>query len=219
MRASAMPRKDAGEPLMRLVLAQPHELICDALAQMLQAAGFEVVGQCARSDELQACLRTLGPDLAVVDAELATHGNVGDLLRAACRGLAGGRLVLLASEVEPGLARQTLELEIDGVVLKCAASNDVVGALRRVAAGDAVYPAGCIAAARRTGSSLLDQLSPRQVEVLELVAMGLPNELIAARLFISRNTVKFHVAAIYQRLGVRNRVQAAQALGILRATG
>ena len=204
---------------MRLVLAQPHELICDALAQMLQAAGFEVVGQCARSDELEACLRTLGPDLAVVDAELATHGNVGDLLRAACRGLAGGRLVLLASEVEPGLARQTLELEIDGGVLKCAASNDVVGALRRVAAGDAVYPAGWIAAARRTGSSLLDQLSPRQVEVLELIAMGLPNELIAARLFISRNTVKFHVAAIYQRLGVRNRVQAAQALGILRTTG
>ena len=55
--------------------------------------------------------------------------------------------------------------------------------------------------------------------MLERIAMGLPNELIAARLFISRNTVKFHVAAIYQRLGVRNRVQAAQALGILRATG
>lgn len=204
---------------MRLVMAQPHELICDALAQLLQAAGFEVVGQCARADELEACLRTLGPDLTLIDVELAAHGNVEDLLQVARRALPGGRLVLLASEVEPGLARQTLELAVDGVVLKCAASNDVLGALRRVAAGDAVFPAGWIAAARRTDSSLLDQLSARQVEVLELVAMGLPNELIAERLFISRNTVKFHVAAIYQRLGVRNRVQAAQALESLRAAG
>jgi len=222
LRASAMPRKDAGEPLMRLVLAQPHELICDALAQMLQAAGFEVVGQCARSDELQACLRTLGPDLAVVDAELATHGNVGDLLRAACRGLAGGRLVLLASEVEPGLARQTLELEVDGVVLKCAASNDVVGALRRVAAGDAVYPAGCIAAARRTGSSLLDQLSPRQVEVLELIASGATNAEIAAALVIAPKTVDHHVSAVLAKLGVASRQEAAAAahrLGVDGAEG
>ena len=63
----------------------------------------------------------------------------------------------------------------------------------------------------------LETLSSRQLEVLHLLAQGLPNELIAERLFISRNTVKFHVAAIYQRLGVTNRVQAAQALGTSRA--
>jgi DNA-binding NarL/FixJ family response regulator len=59
-------------------------------------------------------------------------------------------------------------------------------------------------------------LSERQREVLELMALGLPNELIAERLFISKNTVKFHVAAIYARLGVHNRVEAAHALAAVR---
>jgi DNA-binding NarL/FixJ family response regulator len=127
--------------------------------------------------------------------------------------------VLLACAVEPGLARETLALDVDGVVLKCASSIDVVAALRRVEAGDVVFPAGWIAAARRAADPLLETLSARQVEVLVLLAEGLPNEAIAARLFISRNTVKFHVAAIYQRLGVSNRVQAAQALESLRSAG
>jgi DNA-binding NarL/FixJ family response regulator len=97
----------------------------------------------------------------------------------------------------------------------CAAG--VVAGLERIAAGDAVFPAGWLTAAHDARGSGLETLSSRQLEVLHLLAQGLPNELIAERLFISRNTVKFHVAAIYQRLGVTNRVQAAQALGTSRA--
>ena len=91
-----------------------------------------------------------------------------------------------------------------------------MAALARIAAGDAVFPAGWLSAARRAGDAPEAALSPRQLEVLELLAEGLPNDVIAKRLFISRNTVKFHVAAIYQRLGVSNRVQAAHALDSLR---
>jgi DNA-binding NarL/FixJ family response regulator len=100
------------------------------------------------------------------------------------------------------------------VVLKSAASEDVVAALQRIVAGDAVFPVGWLPAAVAPAEQ---QLSERHREVLELLAQGLPNELIAERLFISKNTVKFHVAAIYQRLGVCNRVQAARALRDLRA--
>ena len=204
---------------MRLVIAQPHELICDALARLLQAAGFDVAGRCACEHELEACLRALMPELALVDADLARDGDVAALLRSASRAIPEGRLVLLAAGVDCRLARQTLDLDVDGVVLKCASAHDVVAALRRVQAGDTVFPAGWIAAARRAGDPLLDSLSARQAEVLALLAEGLPNEAIAARLFISRNTVKFHVAAIYQRLGVCNRVQAVHALETLRAAG
>jgi DNA-binding NarL/FixJ family response regulator len=214
-----MPRKDAEERRVRLVIAKRHELICDALARLLQMAGFEVAGRCARADELAPRLGALTPDLTLVDADLACDGDVGALLRSATRAVPEGRLVLLADRVEPALARQTLDVEVDGVVLKCASAHDVVAALRRVHAGDTVLPAGWLAAARRAGDPLLDALSPRQVEVLALLAQGLPNEAIAERLFISRNTVKFHVAAIYQRLGVRNRVQAVHALGTMRAAG
>jgi DNA-binding NarL/FixJ family response regulator len=203
----------------RLVLAQPHALIRDALERLLEEAGLAVIGRCDGVGRLERCLQTLAPDLAVVDADMAVDRDVEGLLRAARRGLGGGRLVLLASEVDAGLARRTLDLEIDGVVLKCASAEDVVGALRRVAAGDVVLPAGWLAAARRTPDGLLERLSARQIEVLDLLAEGLANDAIADRLFISRNTVKFHVAAIYQRLGVRNRVQAAQALDALRTGG
>jgi DNA-binding NarL/FixJ family response regulator len=204
---------------MRLVIAQPHELICDALARLLQTAGFDVAGRCVRADELGPCLRVVAPDLTLVDADLACDGDAGALLRSAAHAFPHGRLVLLAAGVEPRLARETLDIEVDGVVLKCASAHDVIAALRRVAAGDTVFPAGWMAAARRAGDPLLDALSARQVEVLALLAQGLANEAIAERLFISRNTVKFHVAAIYQRLGVRNRVQAVHALDTLRAAG
>ena len=215
----ALTSGETDRPVTRLVLAQPYELICDALEQMLATAGFAVVACCDRVADLERCVRTHSPDVTLVDADMAPGGDVAALVRMASEGPGGGRLVLLACSVTPALARDTLALAVDGVVLKHARSADVVAALRRIVAGDAVYPAGWIAAARRVDGSPLDELSPRQVEVLELLAMGLPNELIAERLFISRNTVKFHVAAIYQRLGVCNRVQAAHALDSVRAAG
>jgi DNA-binding NarL/FixJ family response regulator len=199
-----------------MVVAQPHALVVDALEGLFEAAGFAVVARCTVLDDLEQCLRAYAPHLALIDVDLVGPGEVADLVLAARRGLPTGRLVLLVPQLEPALARGALDLDIDGVVLKCAAARDVVGALRRILAGDAVFPAGWLAAARRAGASTCD-LSARQLEVLELIAQGLPNETIAERLFISRNTVKFHVAAIYQRLGVSNRVQAAHALATIRA--
>jgi DNA-binding NarL/FixJ family response regulator len=76
-----------------------------------------------------------------------------------------------------------------------------------------VFPAGWLRHGRQAaGASPLAQLSPRQREVLELLALGMDNDQIAARLYISRNTVKFHVRTIYERLGVHNRVEAARVL-------
>jgi DNA-binding NarL/FixJ family response regulator len=204
----------------RLALAHPHELMLEALTWLLESAGFAVAARCATPDCLLRCLRAHVPDVAVVDADLAPGDALGALVGAAASARHGGRLVLLAAGVEPGLARETVTLELDGVLLKTAAAEDVVAGLRRVAAGDAVYPAGWLSAARRAGREAAgDPLSARQREVLELLAEGLPNEAIAEKLFISRNTVKFHVAGIYARLGVRNRVQAAQVLAATHPRG
>jgi DNA-binding NarL/FixJ family response regulator len=203
----------------RIVIGQPYTLVLEALARLLDAAGLNVVARCDCTADLEACMRRHAPDVALVDPLLAADGDIVALVRSARRGLGGGRLVLLVPEVAPALAREALALEIDGVLLKSANSDSVVAGLERVAAGDSVFPAGWLAAAHRSGGSGIDTLSARQLEVLDLLAQGLPNELIAERLFISRNTVKFHVAAIYQRLGVSNRVMAAQALGTLRAAG
>jgi DNA-binding NarL/FixJ family response regulator len=199
---------DAAKPRARLVLALPHELMLDALSGLLSAAGMHVVGRCSRAEQLERCVRDHAADLALLDADLAPDG-FRDLVRAAEAALPGVRTVLLAPAVEPALAREAFASEVDGVLLKSATTQDFVDGLRRVAAGDAVFPSGWLAAARAPAR---ETLSERQREVLELIAQGLPNEVIAERLFISKNTVKFHVAAIYQRLGVSNRVQAAHAL-------
>jgi DNA-binding NarL/FixJ family response regulator len=214
--------EDGDEPAVaqkertRVVLGQPYALVLEALERLLEDRGLNVVARCDRAADLERCLQRNHPDVAVVDTLLASDGDIASLARAARRGLNGGRLVLLVPAVAPALARDALALEIDGVLLKSARSESVVAGLERVAAGDAVFPAGWLAAAHRAvepGAGL----SERQREVLELLAQGLSNATIAERLFISKNTVKFHVAAIYQRLGVSNRVEAVRALSGLRA--
>jgi DNA-binding NarL/FixJ family response regulator len=200
----------------RVVLGQPYALVLEALERLLEDLGLNVVARCDRAADLERCLERHHPDLAVLDTLLASDGDIASLARAARRGLNGGRLVLLVPEVAPALARDALALEIDGVLLKSARSDSVVAGLERVAAGDAVFPAGWLAAAHRAVESGAG-LSERQREVLELLGQGLSNATIAERLFISKNTVKFHVAAIYQRLGVSNRVEAVRALSGLRA--
>jgi DNA-binding NarL/FixJ family response regulator len=214
--------EDGDEPAVahkertRVVLGQPYALVLEALERLLEDRGLNVVARCDRAADLERCLQRNHPDLAVVDTLLASDGDIASLARAARRGLNGGRLVMLVPAVAPALARDALALEIDGVLLKSARSDSVVAGLERVAAGDAVFPAGWLAAAHRAVEPAAG-LSERQREVLELLAHGLSNATIAERLFISRNTVKFHVAAIYQRLGVSNRVEAVRALSGLRA--
>jgi DNA-binding NarL/FixJ family response regulator len=123
-------------------------------------------------------------------------------------------LVVLVDELTPAVARAALEHEVAGVVLGSSSAEDIARSLEQVAAGHSVFPAGWLAAVHRAeGESLFAMLSERQLEVLELVAAGLDNARIAQRLHISRNTVKFHVRVIYERLGVTNRVEAARALG------
>jgi DNA-binding NarL/FixJ family response regulator len=192
-------------------VAQRHTLLRDALVDLLRRCGLHVVGSCGCPATLDRCLRAHEPDVALIDADL---GELVEMVRAARSAAPAVRLVFLVPEIDPGLARTALTAEVDGVLLKSATSEDVVAALRRIIAGDAVFPAGWLAAARRPAAR--DGLSERQLEVLELLAQGLPNGTIAERLFISKNTVKFHIAAIYERLGVSNRVEAA---ATLRETG
>jgi DNA-binding NarL/FixJ family response regulator len=201
----------------RIVLAQPHALVLEALSRLLDDAGLTVVARCTSLAALQRRLRVHATDVVLLDEDLAPPAAVGAMVEDLRAVVSDARVVLLVSGVDPAMARKTVALEVDGVLLKSASSEDVVAALRRVIAGDAIFPAGWLAAAHR---SELDPsfapLSERQREVLELLAEGLPNESIAERLYISKNTVKFHVTAIYTRLGVRNRVQAVHALAALR---
>jgi DNA-binding NarL/FixJ family response regulator len=99
------------------------------------------------------------------------------------------------------------------VVLCSSGSTLLSAAIEQVSDGQAVYPVGWLQMARKDDERAGRlHLSTRQIEVLELLAAGCSNEQIARRLVISTNTVKFHIAAIYDRLGVHTRVEAAAVL-------
>jgi two-component system response regulator DesR len=124
--------------------------------------------------------------------------------------LTEARVVLLADAVTGKIVRQALRHHAEGVLLTSDVSLDVLGALEHVMAGRVVYPSGWQEHATDSDDDPLLALSARQREVLELVSQGCRNDEIAQRLFVSYNTVKFHMHEIYARLGVRNRVEAAQ---------
>jgi DNA-binding NarL/FixJ family response regulator len=94
------------------------------------------------------------------------------------------------------------------VIPLAAHSSEAIGILRQVIDGNVVYPS--VMLDHLAGSTEPELLSERQREVLAQVALGCSNDEIAERLFISRNTVKFHLREIYARLGVRNRIEATR---------
>ncbi len=118
------------------------------------------------------------------------------------------KLALLCQELSTEIARCAMEYGVGGVLLKSYTAADVRGAIGYMASGRAIMPAGW----QRAAASIQRDpqlLSPRLRQIHTLLAQGLSNEQIAAELALSPNTVKFHVRALYARLGVHNRVEAS----------
>lgn len=187
----------------RVVVAHRHELVAEALGRLLEHLGLEVAGAAGDLDALVGHLPEGSADVLVLDAGFdATAGPIVALQR--IRELAPEtRVVVLAESLDGMLGVLVREGDLDGVVLASDAGADLVAAIAQVVAGHSVFPAGWMRSARRVAAgSPLSQLSPRQREVLALLALGMDNDAIATRLYISRNTVKFHVRTIYERLGV-----------------
>jgi DNA-binding NarL/FixJ family response regulator len=198
---------------VRVVIAHEHELLAEALGRLLDDLGILVVGSACDSSALLEHLPETEADVLLLDAgfdpvagPLVVLGHI----RAVAPDL---RIVVLADALDEMLSIAAREGDLDGVVLTGTAGVELVAAIAQVVAGHAVFPAGWLRQVQEAAATNpLVQLSPRQREVLHLLSLGMDNDQIAERLFISRNTVKFHVRTIYGRLGVHNRVEAARVL-------
>jgi DNA-binding NarL/FixJ family response regulator len=184
----------------------------EALALMLVQSGSQVAGVYADARSMCRALdaRIEEIQVALVDADDRACGAaaVADLRRAHPR----LKILVLCDALTPSLMRCAIEERVEGVVLKSDSVEDVIVALAHVCNGRAVMPAGWQSVPAEPDRDPIEKLSTREREVLELAAAGLQNREIAERLMISSNTVKFHLRAIYARLGVRNRVQAMHAV-------
>lgn len=120
------------------------------------------------------------------------------------------RIALLCREIREEIVRCAMDFRVAGVILKSYSTRDVHAAIAYMATGRSVMPAGWQRMVSRLDRAPLG-LSPRQRQILALIAEGMCNEAIATALALSENTIKFHIRTLYARLGVRNRVEAANA--------
>jgi DNA-binding NarL/FixJ family response regulator len=195
---------------VRVAIAEDSVLLREGLARLLDDAGFEVVAQCENADDLLLKVRSYSPDVAIVDIRLPpTHNDEG--LRAALeirsKHPSVGVLVL-SQYVELGLALKLLADSAEGVgyLLKDRISDvdEFVGALRRVADGGSALDPIIVSTlvSRQRPDDPLSQLTPREREVLELMASGASNQGIASALVITVRAVEKYVSSIFGKLGL-----------------
>ena len=195
---------------MRVVIAEDSVLLREGLERLMDESGMEVVGSCQTGEDLLRKVRSYAPDVAIVDIRLPpTHNDEG--LRAALEIRAqhpSVGVLVLSQYVELGLAMKLLAESADGAgyLLKDRISDvqDFIAAVHRVAAGgsaiDPIIVSTLLAKRRRDDS--LTTLTPREGEVLGLMAQGRSNQGIADKLVITVRAVEKYVSSIFGKLGL-----------------
>jgi DNA-binding NarL/FixJ family response regulator len=196
---------------VRVVIAEDLFLLRDGLTRMLQAHGLEIIAAVDNGTDLLAAVAKDQPDVAIVDVRLPpTFTDEGIRAALAARKTAPGLPVLVLSQyVEQLYARELLASGSGGIgyLLKDRVfdSAQFVDAVRRVAAGGTAMDPEVIARllARNTGNASIGALSPREREVLALMAEGRSNVAIAQRLVITERAVAKHTASIFGKLDLQ----------------
>jgi DNA-binding NarL/FixJ family response regulator len=195
---------------MRVAIAEDSVLLREGLSQVLVDAGFDVLARCGDADDLRAAVRREVPDVVIIDIRLPpTHTDEG--MRAALdirQAHPDVGVLVLTQYVEVGLAMKLLAGSASGVgyLLKDRISDipEFLDALRRVAAGGSALDPTIVSTllSRRREDDPLAPLTPREREVLELMAAGTSNQGIADRLVITVRAVEKYVSSIFDKLGL-----------------
>jgi two-component system, NarL family, response regulator YdfI len=211
--------------VIRVFIVATSPLARAGLEKLLASRNFEVAGTAANVDALAAQLSDVAPNVVLIDSS-------GELFEALLDSVITSdfasdlSVVLLADPASPATATEALRAGISAVLPSDTSPDQLVAALQAVASGLLVlHPANVPAnrnnrlpaasALTRGLDELIEPLTPRESEVLQMLAGGLGNKEIAAKLGISEHTVKFHVASILAKLGAATRTEAVS-LGIRR---
>ncbi|HUP64674.1 MAG TPA: response regulator transcription factor [Thermoanaerobaculia bacterium] len=206
---------------VRIILADDHRIILEGLEQLFRREpDFEVLGTCTNGLEALEMVRELSPDVLVLDVDMPRMDGI-TVLREIHELRIPTRVVLLTATVGDADVLEAMRLGAWGLVLKEAASVRLVQSVRSVVRGERALDQALVSKAlekvvRRDGKE--NPLSPREHEVVRMVASGLRNKEIAMRLSISEGTVKSYLHAIYEKLDVHGRVELtlyAQEKGLL----
>lgn len=212
MRDLAELEESAESEPLRVLIADDHELVRRGLRMVLEAEpDIAVVGEAATSDEARDAALALRPDLLLLDLRMpgsAAPSVCADVLAASPE----THVVVLSTFDDDSDVRAMMDAGASGYLLKDVQPDTLARSIRNIADGSVVMnPEIARRLMQSKGSdpsSLEDPLSPRELEVLQLMARGLKNREIAQAMWISESTVKTHVGRVIQKLGQRDRTQA-----------
>ena len=204
-----MPHTDTPSSVISILLVDDHDLIRQGLSRAFERQeDFKVVGHAGSLREGSVLAKQTSPDVVVTDVRLP-DGTGLELVRALRAENAEIGLVVLTMYAGDEQLFAALEAGASAFVAKDAPADDVVAAARHACIAPRSFTAANLAdAMRRKMSPTGPQLSPRESEVLRLLADGLGVSAIASRLYVSESTAKTHISRIYEKLGAANRAQA-----------
>jgi DNA-binding NarL/FixJ family response regulator len=199
----------------RVLLADDHRVVAEGLRGLL-GPHFDVVGIVSDGRELLSAAKTLGPDVVVLDISMPSLNGIEAARQMRSAG-SRAKVIFLTMHREVTYAARCLEAGASGFVLKHSAASELVTAIQEVLKGGTyITPqiAGELVGAFRRGApagvGALGELTPRQREVLQLVAEGHSCKQIAALLGISRRTAEFHKARLMEVLGMQSTAELVQ---------
>jgi DNA-binding NarL/FixJ family response regulator len=200
--------------VIRVLLADDQRVVREGLGTLLGLLdGIELVGTAADGEEAIALAVELDPDVVLMDLRMPRVDGIEAIRRLAERG-ERPRTIALTTYADDASVLGALRAGARGYLTKDAGADEIRAALEAVAGGAAALDPAvqhhvvAALAADEAGSDLPDGLTPREAEVLALIAHGLTNAEIADRLVVSAATVKSHVNHIFAKAGVRDRAQA-----------
>ena len=212
---TAVPLSPVLSPLdevIRILIVDSQMVTRAGLQRLLESYnGLQVIGQAA--DGVQAVSETLelGPRVVLMDAQLP-NGQSLEALRQIKQLNLDTKVMLLSTQNREEYLYETLRAGADGYILKDIAPDELAQAVRTVARGEILIQpqlaSKLLSRFGTRGNTPYESLTSREMEVLRLLARGMRNKEIAARLFVSERTVNFHLANIYQKLNVSGRTEA-----------
>jgi DNA-binding NarL/FixJ family response regulator len=213
--SSERPLTTAPDPTVlrtiRILIVDDHALVREGTRQLLQQEpGIEVVGTAGSAEEALPMLRDLEPDVALVDINLPTMSGL-ELARDVETSQPNVHVLILSAYDEYAYVAEALEIGVGGYLLKTASAKELVDAVRAVSDGVLVLDRQVskrLVRHRQSGPETIGTLTPRETDVLVLLAQGKSNKQIAAQLELGIRTVEGYVSNVLNKLGVTSRTEA-----------